>query len=374
MEKIDWNAVRSEFPVCSRYTYLNAAGGSPLSSSAAIEGKRFYDEMLTYGDTYWDIWLERTKRIRENTAKFIGAHTEEIAFISNTSSGMGIIANMLNKCGDIITMEDEFPSSTIPWLNLGYKIDYIKSVDGFYPVEHIEKQIKANHKILITSYVQFNTGFRQDLEALGRLCRRKNLIFIVNATQALGIFPVDTEKYNIDFLVFTGLKWAGAGYGAAVLYINNKMHELFQMPLVGWRSVKFPDKMDNKTPDINNCASAIESGCPSFPTIFALGGALNVFLKLGKQNCMERVLFLSSYLKGQLVNNGIKHNSNFNSEQNSGIVIIPHSNAHEIVSKLAENNIIVSARGAGIRISVNIFNNEQDINTFISNLNLISHK
>jgi cysteine desulfurase / selenocysteine lyase len=57
---------------------------------------------------------------------------------------------------------------------------------------------------------------------LGNFCMENNLIFVVNATQALGIFPVDVKKCNIDFLVFTGLKWATAGYGIGGLYVNKK--------------------------------------------------------------------------------------------------------------------------------------------------------
>ena len=89
---VDWNKVREEFPVCKKYVYLNPAGGSPVSLSAANEGKRFYDEMLEFGDIYWDKWLERTENVRSQLAAFIGADREEIGFTTNTSHGMNLVA------------------------------------------------------------------------------------------------------------------------------------------------------------------------------------------------------------------------------------------------------------------------------------------
>ena len=73
---VNWNKVREEFPVCRKLVYLNPAGGSPVSLSAANEGKRFYDEMLEFGDTYWETWLERNEKVRLQLAAFIGADSE----------------------------------------------------------------------------------------------------------------------------------------------------------------------------------------------------------------------------------------------------------------------------------------------------------
>ena len=245
----DWKEVRKEFPVCEKYVYLNPAGGSPVSKSAADEGKRFYDEMLEFGDTYWDTWLERTENVRSSLAEFIGAEREEIGFTTNTSHGMNLVAQMLKDKGTVLTMRDEFPSTTFPWLNQGTKIKFVEPVDHAYPIDAIRKALTPDVKILISSYVQYKTGFRQDLEELGKFCEENNLIFVVNATQALGIFPVDVQHCNIDFLMFTGLKWATAGYGIGGLYVNNKWLSKENFPFAGWRSVEVPENMDNPALD-----------------------------------------------------------------------------------------------------------------------------
>jgi len=368
---VDWNKVREEFPVCKKYVYLNPAGGSPVSQSAADEGKRFYDEMLEFGDIYWDKWLQRTENVRAQLAGLIGAEKEEIAFTTNTSHGMNIVAQFLKDEGTVLTMRDEFPSTTFPWINQKTAIRFVEPENHGYSIENIRKSLTPDVKILITSYVQYCTGFRQDLETLGQFCNENNLIFVVNATQALGIFPVDVKKCHIDFLMFTGLKWATAGYGSGGLYINKKWLSSDKFPFAGWRSVETPGKMDNKTLDLKNEASVVEAGCPHFPIIFALGGALDMFNRIGHANVMNRVLYLNHLIEENLRNLGVEVIVQQEDKHRSGIIIAKLPDPKHIVDELFKKNIFVSARGEGVRISASFFNNEEDIEVLIKELAII---
>jgi selenocysteine lyase/cysteine desulfurase len=266
-------------------------------------------------------------------------------------------------------MQDEFPSSTFPWLNQGVKLKMVEPENGiYYPIEKIEASLDPEVKIIMTSYVQYCTGFRQDLEALGKLCLKNNLIFIVNATQAFPVFPIDVKKYNIDFLVFTGLKWATAGYGIGGLYISKKWLSESNLPFAGWLSTENPEEIDNLNFRPETRASVVEAGCPHFAPIFALKGALNLFCRIGKEQAEKYVLHLNSYLQHKLLQLNLVLASPSDNEYMSGITIIKTNNAAKIVSKLAEEKIIVSARGKGVRVSVNVYNNEQDIDILVKTL------
>ncbi len=368
---VDWNKVREEFPVCKKNIYLNPAGGSPVSLSAANEGKRFYDEMLEFGDIYWDKWLERTEKVRSQLATFIGADRDEIGFTTNTSHGMNLVAQFLKEKGTVLTMRDEFPSTTFPWINQKTEIKFVEPENYGYSIENIKKALTPDVKIVISSYVQYCTGFRQDLEELGNFCKENNLIFVVNATQALGIFPVDVKKCNIDFLVFTGLKWATAGYGIGGLYVNKKWLAPDSFPFAGWRSVETPGKMDNLALELKNEASVIESGCPHFPNIFALGGALSLFNKIGPENVMNRVLYLNRLIEQKLRQLGIELIVQQEDKHRSGILIAKIPNPKFVVEELFKKNVFVSVRGEGMRVSASIFNNENDIEVFVKELAII---
>jgi selenocysteine lyase/cysteine desulfurase len=334
---------------------------------AAIEGKRYFDEMLLHGDACWDEWLARTENVRAKLAVFIGARPEEIAFLPNTSTGMGIIAQMLKGKGSVLTMDDEFPSTTFPWLNLGYQVDFVSPEGGTYPLERIESAIRPDHGILVTSLVQYKTGFRQQVRELGLLCKRNGLILVVNATQALGVFPIDVAADGVDFLVFSGLKWACAGYGTGALYMKSDFL-ILPMPMAGWRSVDFPERMDNRRLQLKREASVLEAGCPSFPAIFALGGALDLLADIGKEACMNRVLYLSRQLEQWLINDNFPVIPVLKETCRSGIVMMKTAGASLLVMELAKRNILLSARGEGLRISVHIFNNEEDLEKLMNAL------
>jgi selenocysteine lyase/cysteine desulfurase len=335
---------------------------------AAIEARRYYDEMLQYGDTCWDDWLDRTREYRSDLAGFIGASSDEVAFIPNTSTGMALMALMLRGTGEVITMEDEFPSTTLAWKNQGYEVEFIPAGENGYEVSGFARQLRSDHRILVTSYVQYRTGFRHDLEKTGAFCRTAGLIFGVNATQAMGVFPVDVKKAGIDFLVFSGLKWACAGYGSSGLYISRRLMERYPLPVVGWRSVPNPEHMDNNAGTFNTEASALEAGSPDFPSVFALAGALRMFHSLGRENCMDRVLNLSRLLEQTLIEKGLPVVRVHPESARSGIIMLRTPHARDLVAELLKRNIVVSARGVGLRISVNIFNNEQDIDTLAREL------
>jgi len=326
----------------------------------AEAGALYYKEALEHGDAYWENWLVRLEDTRGRLARFIGASPAEVAFTVNTSHGMSLVAGALKGRGAVLTMQDEFPSSTLAWLNAGYKVKFLKPESGRYSIEAIEKSL--------TSYVQYRTGFRQDLEALGRLARRRKLIFVVNATQALGAMPVDVKKANIDFMVFSCFKWTMSGYGAAGIYASKKYLPSIKFPQAGWRSVAAPETMDNKAGVMKKEASVVEGGCVHFPSIFALGASLKFLAGLGVKNIQERIFELNDYLVESLTRIGAGTATPLERTARSGITIIKCRGAAKAVEKLAKAGIMASARGEGIRISLHFYNNRRDIDALIAGL------
>ncbi len=368
MRKPDWKAARELFPALKKYTFLNAAGGAPLAVPVAEAGAAYYREALEHGDAYWEKWLKRMEESRAELAGLIGAAPEETAFTINTSHGMSLVAGALKGHGGVLAMRDEFPSSTMPWLNLGYKVAFAEPMDGRYPIEAIERSIRPGTKILVSSYVQYRTGFRQDLEALGRLCRRKGLIFVLNSTQALGAMPVDVHRSGADFMVFSCFKWTMAGYGAAGLYASRKWLGRVKFPQAGWRSVPAPEEMDNRATALKKSASALEGGCAHFAPIFALGAAARLLRGLGVGNIQERILELDSYLEKRLAELGAGIATPRGGDCRSGITIIKAKDPAKAVARLERMGIMTAARGGGIRVSLHFYNNEADIDRLMKGL------
>lgn len=370
---MDWSHIRALFPAAERYTYLNTAAAPPISLLAAREGKRYYDEMAEHADVAWDRWLSQVEQVREKLAKFLHAEPRSIAFTYSTSHGMNLIAGILQHCGDVLCPADEFPSCTLPWLQQRYRVHFVRSRDcGVVDLEDVQRSITAKTRILVASYVQFATGFRQDLVSMGRLCRERKLIFVVDATQGMGVFPIDVVASNIDFLVFSGYKWAQAGYGVGGLYVAPRFLNTNSLPVAGWWSVRDPEAVINDRLDLKETAAALEVGSPHFAGIFALGGALALFEEIGAVQIEQRIHQLTDYLHQRLDKEGLKIASPRIRDQRSGITIIEMRNAPEVVKSLAEKKIIVSARGKGLRVSVHVFNNFDDIDHLVAALRGVS--
>src|SRR2546423_11452802 len=111
---IDWPAIREQFPVTKRFAYLNSAAAGPVSIPAHAAAKDYYDKMMNDGDVHWNQWLAQREHIGARIGKFINSEADEIAFPTNTSSGMNIIVYALEGPGGVISHEPEFSVDALP--------------------------------------------------------------------------------------------------------------------------------------------------------------------------------------------------------------------------------------------------------------------
>lgn len=322
---------------------------------------------------------------RDLYANFIGAHSrEEIAFTHSTSEGMIIIAHMLSDKGIVISNELEFPSTNLPWLNMN--IDNIRFVkardDNKILIDDIGKMVDRHSrraKTIVTSHVQYATGFRQDLEELGELTKEKGLYFVVNPTQSLGALYFNVKDFGIDFMASNGHKWILSSFGIGAIYIKRdhlKDVENFKPPFFSQFGQKRRENFDNNMKiDMSKTATRYELGTPHFPNIVALNAALKYISKIGIRQIEKRILNLTDYLIDLLQNMDLQILSPIEQKKNrSGIILFKPGDKKpiDVATELnKENRVIVSARGMGIRVSTHFYNNEQDIDNLISALKRI---
>jgi 1-acyl-sn-glycerol-3-phosphate acyltransferase len=124
-----WEELRSDFPGLEGQCYLNAAAASltPRPVREAVEA--FYREQETGGDGHWEAWLAKREAVRGSVARFIGAEADEIAFVPNTSTGINLIADLLERDGPVLTDELEFPTVTLPWMHRGVPVRFVAKSD-----------------------------------------------------------------------------------------------------------------------------------------------------------------------------------------------------------------------------------------------------
>ena len=354
------------FPIQKNKIYLDHAAGGVISLPVSKAIEKHQRELLNDGDFVWPEWIERREKARCSIARFINADPEEITFVNSTSQGMNWIAEMLSPMGGVLTNDLEFPSSTLPWIWRRSKITWQKSQKYGVPLDVLKKLLKPSIKTIVSSFVQYATGFRQDMERLGEI--KGGRFLVVNATQGFGAFPIDVKKWDCDFLVTNSYKWLMAGYGGGVLYIRKKWLKKFKPLSVGWRSMKDPDRMDNRLLDLRDDAGRYEFGCPNFGPIFSVGASVDHLSKIGKQNISNAILKLTDYLIEKLGELGFEIVSPREKINRSGIVVFKTNHPRQVWKKCLGRNIFVSARGEGIRVAPHFYNTNEEINRFVSNL------
>lgn len=377
----DWDELREDFPVTKRYTYLANAAITPIPMPVYNEVSKYYYDILNHGRTLWDEWDTKMEQTRDLFAKFIGAYNkEEIAFTHSTSEGMNIIAHMLSDKGIVISNELEFPSSNLPWLNKDKgNIVFVKARDeNRVLIEDIGKMLKQNSekvKTVVTSHVQYSTGYRQDLEALGEITTKNGLYFVVNSTQSLGALQFNVKDFGIDFMVSNGHKWMLSSFGIGALYIKKKYlrdAKNFRPEFFSQSGQNRREKYENNMKiNMSNSARRFELGTPHFPNIIALNAAVRYISKIGITGIERRILKLSDYLIDCLGDMKLEILSPIEERKHrSGIILFKARKKKplEIVNELGKRRIIVSQRGVGIRVSTHFYNNEQDVDRLMIGL------
>lgn len=320
------------------------------------------------GDLHWDEWLEKREEVRRQVARFINAEPDEIGFTTNTSSGMNVIVDALEKHGEVTSCDLEFPVTTIPWMHRRIPVHLVKSVEGVVRPDDIEAAMNVRTGVISMSYVQYSNGFRSNLEELGN--RKGRHVFVVNASQAAGAFEIDVKRMKIDALCTTGHKWMRSGYGSGFVYLSRELQAASPQRTIGWLSVQDPYAMRNNEVHLRHDLSArSELGCPHFAGIFALGASIEMMQAIGPANIEARVLELNRTLTTRLSETDWKVLSPLNSEEHrSAETLVAAENPAQVVSKLASQKVYVTEKPEGLRVATDFFNNEGDIEALIEAL------
>ncbi len=365
---INWTDIRQQFPVTTRSVYLNTAAAGPLAESTAKAGSAYYEQMRDDGDVHWDDWLARREEVRARVAAFINAEPDEIGFTTNTSSGMNLIVDALEKHGEVISCDLEFPVTTIPWMHRRIPVHLVKSVNGVVRPEDLRAAMNTRTGILSLSYVQFSNGFRSDLEELASIKGAHALV--VNASQAAGVFDIDVKRMKIDALCSTGHKWMLSGYGSGFVYISRELQERSRPREIGWLSVQDPYATKNDEVHLrHDVAARAELGCPHFAGIFSLDASIELMQSIGMANIEARALELNRTLTARLNEIGWKVLSPLEDERfRSAETLVAAENPAEVVTKLASQKILVTEKPQGFRVATDFFNNEEDIEQLVRGL------
>lgn len=343
--------------------YLNTASVGLISPESVSAAERFLHDSINNSSNAFMTWMEDAlPELRKETAALMTASTSEIAFTPNFSfSLLAVIQSISPKLRKVLLYKDDYPSLNLPFELSGFDVYHVETKDGFaISLSDIMDMAKREKiEIIAISHVQFLTGFRIDLVALGNFCRENNIVLIVDATQSMGAVELSFNSLPVDVLISSSYKWLNGGTGSAVLLIKESFMERFPPRFGGFGSMKHSNQ-----------------DWSYFPSILSYEpGHLNASGLLQLQQSVKQRL-------QQTVSGVEKHNRGLIKRLASALsdtpfdplggntaqdlsTILCFKAGESIFDRLHENQIFVTRRKGYIRVSPHFYNTEGDIDRLI---------
>jgi cysteine desulfurase / selenocysteine lyase len=359
-----------EFPLEPGLIHLNHAAVAPWPRRTVAAVERFAEANMREGSRAYARWVGEETRLRGLLARLVNAPSpDDIALLKNTSEALSVVAYGLDwASGDtIVSAAQEFPSNRVVWQSLQPRfgvrtrlVDLDLTPD---PEAALIKAMDGRTRLLSVSAVQYARGLRLDLERLGEACRRRGVLFCVDAIQQLGALPFDARACQADFVAADGHKWMLGPEGLAVFYVRPEVRERLKLNQFGWHMLEHPG--DHERPDWQAAASArrFECGSPNMLGVHALAASLDLLLETGLENIAERVSRNVSYLIDLLEEQSFEILSPKAPERRAGIVTFRRAgeDMEKRYRQLMDANVLCAHRGGGIRFSPHFHNGEADL-------------
>ena len=375
---------RDQFPVTERYRYFDHAGVSAIPRVAADAARWFVDRILTQGKVGYDELERRQDATRVAAAELMGVPATDVAFIKNTTEGVGFVASGLDwSPGDRVVVPDlEFPSNIYPWLalrDLGVQVDLVRPIGDSHalPIAEFERAIAAGPppKVVAVSWVQYGRGWRTDIATLARLSHDAGALLCVDAIQGLGVLPAALADWDVDFAMAGAYKWLLGPEGIGVLYVAGRVRDCLRPLEPGWASVAHRDDYQNLDLVWADSARRFEAGSFNMLGTMALGASLQLLLDAGIPEVWTHVDGLCDRLvDGLSAIGGVHVLSDRSAEGRSGIVtfVINGVRADDVAGGLNAANFVCASRGGGVRIAPHGYNTVEEIDALVEAVDQIA--
>jgi cysteine desulfurase/selenocysteine lyase len=359
-----WLQYADQFPVRRRLVYLNHAAVSPLCRPAAEAMRWLATNAMENGSLHYAQWLETYEGLRVAAARLMGAGKNEIALMKNTSEGISTIAMGLDwRSGDkIVAFREEFPANYYPWKRLeetGVRVEWLSYLD---PLERIDQACRGA-RLLAISFVQYLSGHRVDLEAIGEICHRHGCAFLVDAIQGLGAFPVDVRRAHIDALAADGHKWLLGPEGCGILFVSQEFQDSVGPVEFGWTNVAHYADYASRDMTLRPDAGRYECGTLNTIGCYGLRASIELLLEVGVEEVGPAVQRLGDLVAEGVQAKGYEVLGSRSPANGAGIVSFRKAGleALSIVEKLNSAGITAAARAGWVRVSPHFYISPDDI-------------
>lgn len=360
---------RELFPVTKSRIYVNHAATSPYS----LNVKKALDDFIDYRTfgtiDEWTIMETKFLAVHEQLAKILHTSADRITLTQNTTTGLALAATGIDwHAGDhVLLVNREFPANIQPFLKLrerGVIADFIEPVHGRITPDMIEQSITSRTRMFSISWVQFLNGFKADLVRIGQICRKHQLIFVVDTIQGLGPFALNAPESGAHIISGGGQKWLMGPQGIGFLWIDKAFQEQFNPPIQGWLGTREPTNLFVYDQPKSDTADRYLLGTRSSFGVWGLEASIKLLNEVLALGASEHIITITDLLTELLSSLGLILQTPRGDGISSGIVTISHADpetTQNLFEYLLKHHIHCSSREGLIRFSPHFYNTEDEM-------------
>lgn len=284
-----WQHVfRGHFPIVERAHYANIAYTSPLAPVVAQAVGTFF-ERISEARSGKPQWLEEAQSVRAQLARLFNGDARHVAFTGNTCGAINLVAQGLvwREGDNVVTNDQEHPSSLLPWLNLrarGVEVRVVRAVNRYLDIDALWANVDSRTRVVAVSWVQSTSGQRIDLDALAERCAQHRVHLVVDGIQGVGLLRLDLSRTPIDALAGGSHKGLLGPLGLGYVHLSARLLDELNPAYLGPSAVttvhvdddrvgfKYADRLD---------ARRLEAGNINYPAVAGLGRALSLIEAAG---------------------------------------------------------------------------------------------
>jgi len=368
----DFEALRHEFQILERKTYLNSCSLGALSRRSERYLTDFVDRWHDMGASAWyRHWLGRVEELRGRVSAFLGATPRELALLPSTSAALAAITESVPPKGRnrVVCTELDFPTLAYQWtVKPEIEMVILRSPDGIgIDPDQFAQVVDERTLFLATSHVFFATGYEQDLNALSKIAQNAGAYSLIDGYQGAGQTNLLLPTTGIDFYTTGPLKWLIGGPGLSYLYVRDELVSELEPRLTSWFATKRQFDFDLEGFEYRDDARRFELGTPALPTIHTALGGQEIIDEVGIEAIIARNTMLTDHLIAGAEAAGMRLTL-ADTDHRTFIVMIQHDDPSGAVKHLAANDIIVDHRPGHIRVSPHFYNTTEEIDLCVETL------
>lgn len=366
---LDWDAYCREFESSTKTLWLNHAGISRTSRSVARAVSDYAAEMGDSGALRIEERFQDVVDMKSLAASLLGGDGKNLSITSGTAFGINMVAEGYPwEAGDeVVLCSVEYPANVYPWWaqkRRGVHLVWVTpDADNRIPLERYAAAITPKTRVVTVSHVQFSSGYRHDLEALGKLCRERGCLLVVDAIQTFSIFQIKAVEWGIDALSFGSHKWLQGPTGIGIFYCSPGLRSRLQPSYVGATSVEDGFNYLDYHFDLLDDGRRFEGSMLNLAGCAGLHAALQLAFGFGQENLAAKIRRHSDELIRLFERFGFNNNSPRGEHEWSGIVSFTHPGVSmdEVFQGLLQNGVVGLARNGRLRLSPHAYHRPEEL-------------